>query len=186
MKYIYGKGERTMDTKAIEEALRDYKRKKSVIETTLERIEVFKDAINNPGKHEGLFLGTNREPGMPPSGNGGGCNVSSVEYEILEEEEQKELLKEWIEDDQSRIYPYQIEIEQLDGALNALTKQERYIIECKYFEGMFWRDIEYSFNERFRQQNYITVSGIRKMNSEALELMAKILEPYYIRFKIKK
>jgi hypothetical protein len=176
-----------MDTKVIEEALRDYKRKKSVIETTLERIEVFKDAINNPDKHKGLFLEPNREPGMPSAkGFRPEAPRSEVEYEILEEEEQRELLKEWIEDDQSRIYPYQIEIEQLDGAMNALTKQERYIIECKYFENMFWRDIEYSFNERFRRQNYITVEGIRKMNRQALELMTKILEPYYNRFRIKK
>lgn len=36
-----------MDIKIIENALRDYKRKKSVIETTLARVETFKEAINN-------------------------------------------------------------------------------------------------------------------------------------------
>ena len=64
--------------------------------------------------------------------------------------------------------------------------QERYIIECKHIEKMFWRDIEISFNEKFRQQNYLTVSGLKKVNRSALEIMAKILEPYYTRFKIKK
>ena len=174
------------ETMNIEKSLREYKEKKAYVEVTLERIQVFKQAMNNPEVHRGLFLGTNREPGMPPSGNVGGCSISPVEYKILEKEEQIELLKQWIRDDQSRIYPYQIEIEQIEGALNALTKQQRFIIECKYFEDMFWRDIEISFNDRFRQQNYITVSGIRKMNSEALELLEKILKPYYMRFKIKK
>lgn len=172
-----------MDIKIIENALRDYRRKKSVVETTLARIENYKETINNPDSFEYVFLGSPREPGMP---RGTGGKKSVVELAIEDKEEAIGLLKEWIKDDQSRIYPYQIELEQLNGALGALTKQERFIIECKYFEGMFWRDIEISFNDKFRQQNYITVSGIRKMNSEALELLARILEPYYMRFKIKK
>ena len=52
--------------------------------------------MNNPEVHRGLFLGTNREPGMPPSGNVGGCSISPVEYKILEKEEQIELLKQWM------------------------------------------------------------------------------------------
>lgn len=69
----------------------------------------------------------------------------------------------------------------------ALTKQQRFIVECKYFERMFWNDIEINYNDKFsRPKNYITVSGIRKMNTEALELLAEILEHYYNRFKIKK
>lgn len=172
-----------MDIKIIEAALKDYKRKKSVIETTLLRIENYQEAINDPESFTHIFLSSPREPGMPRST---GKITSSVELAITDKEKAVELLKEWIKDDKSRIYPYQIEIEQINGALAALTKQQRFIIECKYFENMFWRDIEISFNDRFRQQNYITVSGIRKMNSEAIELIAKILEPYFNRFKIKK
>lgn len=173
-----------MDIKIIENALRDYKRKKSIIETTLARIETYQDAIKHPDMHKGLFLGSSKEPGMPMSNTYGG--TSAVEYAILTKEEEIKLLQEWIADDKSRIYPYQVELEQINGALNALTKQQRFIIECKYSEGMFWRDIEMPFNDKFRGKNFITFSGIRKMNSEALELMAKILEPYYFRFKIRK
>lgn len=173
-----------MNIKIIENALKDYKRKKSVVETTLARIEQYKEALNNPDSFEYVFLGSPREPGMP-RGTGGG-RKSPVELAVEDKEEAIELLKQWIKDDHSRIYPYQIELEQIDGALNALTMQERFIIECKYFEGMFWRDIEISFNDRFRQQNYITVEGIRKMNRQAIRLVARILEPYYNRFKIKK
>lgn len=173
-----------MDIKIIECALKDYKKKKSVVETTLERIEVFKKAINKPDEFRGLFLGSNKELGMP-TGKGGRID-SEVERITLTKEQGRELIKIWTEDDKSRIYPYQIELEQIDGAMKALNSQERYIIECKYFECMFWGDIEISFNDKFRQRNYITVSGIRKMNVEALELLIKILEPYYNRFKIKK
>lgn len=172
-----------MNIRVIEAALRDYKRKKSIIDTTLLRIEQFKKAIKEPLSYNGVLLGTSREPGMPSSGNGGG---SSVEFAVENEERAAELLEEWIKDDQSRIYPYQTEKEQIDAALGALTMQQRYIVECKYFEGMFWRDIENNFNSKFRGHNYITTSGIRKMNTEAINMLTKILEPYYDRFKIKK
>lgn len=169
-----------MNTKTIEKALRDYKRKKSIIETTLLRIEQFKKAIEDPDSFRGVFLGTPREPGMP-RGTGGG---SSVEIEITDKERAVELLQEWIKDDKSRIYPYQIELEQINGAMTALTIQERFIIECKYFENMFWNDIEINFNDKFRQKNYITYEGLKKMNKEALGLLSDILKPYFTRFKV--
>jgi len=178
------KGRYKVDIKIIENALRDYKRKQSVVETTLARIETYQDAINNPSMHEGLFLGSSKEPGMPISDTYKG--TSAVEYAILTKEEEIKLLQEWITDDKSRIYPYQIELEQINGALNALNKQQKFIIEYKYFEGMFWRELEKAFNDEFRGQNYITVEGIRKINKQVLELMSKILKPYYNRFKIKK
>lgn len=172
-----------MDIKTIERSLRDYKRKKSIIDTTLLRIESFKEAIKDPESFWQVFLGSSREPGMPRGDNGGG---SSVEFAIDDKEKSIELLREWIKDDYSRIYPLQIELEQINGAMAALTIQERFIIEYKYFEGMFWNDIESNFNNRYRPKNYITVSGLKKMNSEALEMIAGILESYYKRFKIKK
>lgn len=171
-----------MNIKTIEAALRDYKRKKSIIETTLLRIEQFKEAIKDPESFSAVLLGSSRELGMP-RGSGGG---SPVEIQITNKEKSIELLREWIKDDKSRIYPYQIEKEQIDAAMAALTMQERYIVECKYFEGMFWGDIEISFNDKFRQRNYITTEGIRKMNRQAIELLSNILEPYYNRFKNEK
>ena len=171
-----------MDIRVIETALRDYKRKRSVIETTLLRIETFKEAIKDPDSYNGVLLGTSRELGMPSSGNGGGG--SSVEIAIENKERVAELLEEWIKDDQSRIYPYQIEKEQIDAALGALTRQQRYIVECKYFEDMFWRDIEVVFNDKFRQKNYITYEQLKKLNKDSLDLLINILEPYYLRFKI--
>ena len=172
-----------MDIKIIiESALKDYKRKKSIIETTLLRIENFKEAIKDPDSFRGVFRDTSKTLGMPRSDGRG----SYIEREVIDKEEAVELLKEWIEDDSSRIYPYQLEIEQIDTALEALTKPQKYIIECKYFEDMFWREIEISFNDRFRTSNFITSEGIRKLNRQALDLLVNILEPYYNRFKVKK
>lgn len=170
-----------MNIKTIEAALKDYKRKKSVIETTLLRIETYKAAIEDPESFTHVLPSPKVGLGMPRGTSIG----SSVEIAINDKEEAVELLQEWIKDDKSRIYPYQIELEQINGALAALTIQERFIVECKYFEKMFWNDIEISYNDKFsRAKNYITVSGIRKMNSEALDMLETILEPYYNRFKI--
>jgi hypothetical protein len=171
-----------MDIKIIEDALKDYKRKKSFIETTKARIEVFEKALNSSEQDNwDVFLyasPTERMLSGASSGQG-----SSVEYTLLRGEKRAERLKQWIKDEQSKIYPLEIEVGQIEGAMEALTKQQKHIIECKYFEEMFWRDIEISFNDTFRQQNYITVSGIRKMNSEALDILAGILKPFYERFK---
>lgn len=168
-----------MNIKTIENALRDYKRKKSIIETTLLRIDAFKKAIEDPESFEYVVLNSSRELGMPRGTSGG----SSVEIAIEDKEKSIELLKEWIKDDKSRIYPYQIEKEQIDAAMAALTIQERFVIECKYFENMFWNDIEINFNDKFRQKNYITYEGLKKMNKETLGLLGNILKPYFNRFK---
>lgn len=171
-----------MDIKMTEKALKDYKRKKSIVETTLLRIETYTKAIEDPESFTHVLPSSKVSPGMPR-----GTNLSSpVEMAISDKEKAVELLNEWIKDDKSRIYPYQIELEQIDAALKALNKQERFIIECKYFEDMFWRDIEINLNDTFRQQNYITVEGIRKINRQAIEILSKILKFYYNRFKIKK
>lgn len=177
-------------TKYIEDRLKEYKENSSTIETTLARIDVYKKAINNVGDRQSfthIFTGSQTEIGMPRGT--GGRPSSSVELEIENDEENEEevieMLKEWIKDDLSRIYPLQVEKEQIDGALNALTKQQRFIIDEKYFEGMFWREIEFNFNEDFGQKNYITVEGLRKLNRQALGIMVKVLSPYYERFKIR-
>lgn len=173
-----------MNIKTVEESLKDYKRKKAIIETTLERIKIYEEAINNPELHDGLFLKQSIEPGMPRASNY--RSTSPVEENIISEEKAVELLKIWIKEDHSRIYPYQIEKEQIDMAMGALNEQEKYILECKFFNNMFWRDIEIGFNDRFRQNNFITSSGLKKMNIEALGKLGNILKPYYKKFKIKK
>lgn len=165
--------------KKVEASLRNYKTNISKIETTLLRIETYKEALDNPDLHDGLFLGKSKEPGMPRSNN---FFTSSVEDEVLTLEEQNKILKQWIKDDKSRIYPLQIEVEHVKMALAALSDSERYIIECKYFENMFWRDIEVKYNDKYRTKNYITYEGLKRVNKDILENLCNILSPYYFRF----
>lgn len=162
--------------KIIEAELRDFKRKKSVIETTLLRIEAYEKAIKNPESFSGIMPTKSREPGMPTGSSFG----SYIEKFITDKEEAKDMLREWIKDDKSRIYPLQVEVEQINGALNALSPQKRYIVECKYFEeDMTWRNIEAGFNEKFKSD--IGCERLRKMKKESLKSLVQILEPFYSR-----
>jgi len=86
---------------------------------------------------------------------------------------------EWISEEQSRIFHTRLEVTQIESALNALTQQERFIIECKYFEGMNWRSIEVNVNTKYREANYITEAGIRKINSKALDKIKIVLDSFY-------
>lgn len=168
-----------MNVKTIENALRNYKRKKSVVETALSRIGAYKQALENPDDFITVYLTSSREPGMPRGNN---AQHSITEAMTISKDQAIRKLQEWTREEQSKIYPLQLEIEQIDGALNALSYQERYIVESKYFEGMFWREIEIGFNKKFRQANYITYEGLKKMNKESLQELARILEPFYQKF----
>ncbi len=173
-------------TKYIEDRLKEYKENSSTIETTLARIKTYEKALEDPSSY--THIGFSTQSDMGSIKGKGGIPSSPVESAVLKKENDEMLivenLKEWIKEDKSRVYPLQIEKEQIDGALNALTEQQRYIIECKYFENMMWRDIETNLNDKFRQQNFITDSGIKKINTKSLEMIEKILELYYSRLRI--
>lgn len=157
--------------------LSEYKYKKSLVDTTLARIEQYKYAIAHPEVRENYFSISNRELGMPgaPLRN----TSSPIEKIVTENELTEETLKEWIKEDQSRIFIIKLEIDQINGALESLTKQERSIITWKYFDNMFWKDIEINFNDDFRQKNYVSHEMLRKINKESLKKLEYILEPFY-------
>lgn len=139
----------------LEKILREYKVKKSTVDTTNARIQAYTDAINNPELIKSWSFSANtRELGMPgaPLRN----TSSPVEREVCEEMLNIDLIREWIVEDKSRIYRYNLQINIIESALKALTIQERYIIELKYFERMCWNNIEISFNEQFKQKNDVT------------------------------
>jgi DNA-directed RNA polymerase specialized sigma subunit len=119
----------------------------------------------------------NKEIGMPGSPN---RNTSSPQERILTQRElTTNTILEWISEEQSRIFHTRLEVTQIESALNALTQQERFIIECKYFEGMNWRSIEVNVNSKYREVNYITEAGIRKINSKALDKIKIVLDSFY-------
>jgi len=163
-------------TESIEQKLRDYKKKKSIVETTLARIEAFQVAQEYPDMYESVIVTRGKELGMPKSKFYTG---SSVEEEVFDKEKAQKLIKEWIAEDRSRIFFVQLEVEQIELALKSLSTYERYIIESKYFENMFWRDIETSLMKQFPQKFPLTVAGIKKINREALDRLDEIMGQFY-------
>ena len=127
----------------LEERLRLYKKHKAEVNTALQRIAIWEDAL----KKGELWLfenSVNKILGMPR-----GNMVSSPTEQIASHNEvTRELVEEWIDEDKSRMRYKKIEIEQIEEALKALTKEQETIIKCKYFEEMTWRNIEIAFNER--------------------------------------
>ncbi len=161
----------------IEKILKSYKEKKAYVEATEARIEGWKNAIQHPEMWYKDYIPQGRELGMP--GRPHGSPPAPIENYVVGKQLTVDMIKEWIAQDQSRIFTIKIEIEQIEKALEGLTRQERCVIELKYFENMFWRDIEINFNNLYRQKNYITDIRLKQINREALNKLFKILQPYY-------
>lgn len=170
-------------TRHVIDRLKKYKQNSSTIETTLARIETYENALRNPTSY--THLSPSSQSDMGSIKGKGGKPSSPVEQALVRkegnEQEVMEHFREWIKEDKSRIYPLQIEKEQIDGALNALTKEQKHVIECKYFENMIWKDIAESVNDKFRKQNCITGSGAKKINLNSVEIIVKILKLHYSR-----
>lgn len=165
-----------MNKTQLEKILREYKTRKSIVDTTKARIQAYRDAITNPELISSWSYSINtRELGMPgaPLRN----TSSTVEKEVCATILTVELIKEWIAEDKSRIYRYNLQINIIEGALMALTGKERYIIGLKYFERMNWNNIEINFNNQFKQKNDITSAQARKINDQALESLLQIITP---------
>ncbi len=160
----------------LEKILREYKTKKSIVDTTNSRIQAYQDAINNPELISSWSYSLNtRELGMPgsPTRN----TSSAVESEVCAQILTIDLIKEWIAEDKSRIYRYNLQINIIEGALKALTEQERYIVKLKYFEKMSWNNIELNFNKEYKQKNDITSVQVRRINEQAIENILEIITP---------
>ncbi|MDA8228737.1 MAG: hypothetical protein M0T74_13770 [Desulfitobacterium hafniense] len=162
----------------LEERLKLYKKHKAEVNTTLQRIAVWEEAL----KSGELWLFENsvsRIMGMPHSAS----DTSPTERIAGRREVTRELVEEWIEEDKSRMRYKKIELDQIDEALKALTCEQRTVIESKYFDVMSWRNIESVFNDRHSVgRGYIQTDGLRKINREALEILWQILGPLLQRY----
>ena len=169
-------------TVAVENMLKQYKENKAYVASTMARIEAYEELLRHDDIEDYILNLTQREFGMPRSP---GFNATSpIELSVMEKQLTADDLKQLIADEKSRIWLKCIEIEQIEIAIDSLTKPEKFIIECKYFEGMFWRNIERSFNDMFKHANDVTEEWLRKVNKDCLVKLAKILEPFCQQWKI--
>ena len=165
-----------MNKTQLEKILREYKTKKSIVDITKARIQAYTEAIDNPELISSWSYSINtRELGMP--GSPLRDTSSSVEKEVCAAILTIELIREWIAEDKNRIHRCNLQTEIIEGALKALTEQERYIISLKYFEKMNWNNIEINFNSQFKQKNDITSGQVRNINEQAVETLLMIITP---------
>ncbi|MGH4125113.1 MAG: hypothetical protein ACREV6_19530 [Clostridium sp.] len=160
----------------LEKILKEYKTKKSIVDITKARIQAYTEAIDNPELISSWGYSINsRELGMPgaPLRN----TSSTVEKEVCESLLTIEIIREWIAEDKNRIYKCNLQINIIEGALNGLTEQERYIIGLKYFEKMNWSNIEMNFNNQFKHKNEITSGQVRNINNQAIGNLLQIITP---------
>lgn len=163
-----------MDKKRLENMLRNYKKNKSKVEISEERIRMWEKAMDNPSSIAYLQA-TGTEIGMPRANN----NTSPVEIEVFKkaetESEAMELVKEWIREEENRMLHIKTEVNMVEKALNGLTNMERYLIELKYFHKMIWRDIEANYNQRKSiGDNYLSDRTLKRKCKEIVSLMLEI------------
>lgn len=158
----------------IEKALKDYNVKKGKIGTIKERCEYWQyclDTMSDDQIAKEFVYESTDTYGMPKAKN----NNSPVETTIVTKEVTRNMVKQWIKDDQSRMRPLEHEIKQIEIALGSLTEEENYVIECKCIDRWKWRQVEIGFNEKFRNEKAITEEQLKKKKKEALKKMEEVL-----------
>lgn len=158
----------------IEKALRDYKKNKGKIETSKQRCQYWQECLDTMSDDEiaSEFVYEKTDTyGMPKARN----NESIVEKEVIIHEVTREMVKQWIEDDKSRIKPLEYQIKQIEIALGSLTEEENYVIDCKCIDNWKWVQVEIGFNEKYRDENKITIERLKRIKIEALKKMKDII-----------
>lgn len=159
----------------IEKALRDYRKNKGKIETAEERCRYWQECLDTMTDDEIAkeFIDTQPDTyGMPKARN----NNSPVEKEIVTHEVTREMVKQWIKDDQSRIRPVKQQVKQIEIALGSLTEEENYVIDCKCIDNWKWVQVEIGFNEKFRNDKVITIEQLKKIKLKSIRKMQEILD----------
>jgi hypothetical protein len=165
----------------ITDVLRNYKVWKADVEAVDARIKAHKELLATDNLSECGYLIVSH-----PIASGGKKSTSSqVEREVIMKIDcnrlTAQMIKEWIQEDESRIYMKRIEVRQIEIAIQGLTMYERSIIEWKYFEKMNWISIEMSFNSTYKQRHDVTEARIKQINFVAIEKLIAILKPFYDR-----
>ena len=156
----------------IEKSLKEYRMKKGKIDTIRERCKYWQYCLDTMTDDEiakeFVYEETNTY-GMPKPKN----NKSPVETTIINTEVTREMVKQWIKDDESRVRVLEYEVKQIEIALGSLTEEENYIIECKCLDNWRWRQVEIEFNKKYIKE--LTEEQLKKKKAEAIKKMEKIL-----------
>lgn len=119
------------------------------------------------------------DPSMPK------CNVTSnpTEQKVIKGIVRREQIERWLKYEKSKILLLKTEMEIIGSSLKALTQEELFVIECKYFERLNWFTIEQDFNDKFRNRynNCVGEGGLKKIKARAVTKLNKLLESFYMK-----
>ena len=68
----------------------------------------------------------------------------------------------------------QITVTLVDSALTGLTDRERFVVERKFIDGMFWRELIEAYRGTFAM--HYSKSAMKKITDTALDKMSRIME----------
>lgn len=158
----------------IEQILKDYKKNIGKIETAEERCKYWQECLDTMTDEEIAleFIYTEGDTyGMPRTRS----NESIVEKEVVFHEVTRQMVKQWIKDDKSRIRPLKQQVKQIEIALGSLTEEENYVIECKCIDNWKWHQVETGFNEKYRDKDKVTTERLKRIKIESLKKMEEII-----------
>lgn len=158
----------------IEKSLKEYKKNKGKIEIIKQRCDKWQECLNTMTDEEiaSEFIYESTDTyGMPKAKN----NNSPVEDRVIKNEVTREIVRQWIKDDKSRLAALEYEVKQIDIALDSLTEEENFIITCKCIDKWNWMQIEIEFNNQFRNRREITYEQLKKIKKETLKKMKEII-----------
>ena len=164
----------------ITDALKNYRHKKAEIEANMALIQHLKEVLKSGNLYLLTYTRRSRDIGMPRSNK----IISPVEVEVIANNDESSLTKkqvqEWIDDEHDRLWLTRLEVSQIEAAIRALTRQEKYIVEWKYMDGLNWSQIELSYMETFREA--LTEITLKRYCASACNKINRVLKPFYDKF----
>ena len=158
----------------IEKSLKDYRKTKGKIETIKLRINHWQECLDTMTDEEiaSEFIYESFDTyGMPKAKN----TESPVESKVIKQIVTREMVKQWIKDDKSRLAMLEYEIKQIDIALGSLTEEENFVITCKCIDKWNWMQVEIEFNKQFKKRREITYEQLKKVKKNTLKKIKEII-----------
>lgn len=159
--------------RSIEELLKEHKDRRAQLDTIQARIEAYRIALMNPEiRNSVYYVSPGASLGMPRNDSNG----SLIEKAVMTEEAICEGLRSLISTEESRAAHIKGKVEPVEIALAALTAKQRFVVECRYFDELDWRDTEKNYNDKFSSKDdYISEHGLKKIKDKALSRLENIL-----------
>ncbi|MDD5589397.1 MAG: hypothetical protein PHP92_05055 [Candidatus Nanoarchaeia archaeon] len=106
---------------------------------------------------------------------------SVVEIEVCKKETahklNHEIIRELKAKEETKLLERQNQLDNIENALSILSSEDIYIIKCKFFHRMKYKDITLNFNTRFKY--YLTEQTIKKRVRNSIKKMTTIINPVY-------